>query len=64
MPPLTGFVFCHSVSRLLGTNYPAKQLMCSPLSRFANGRYDFGQFYASKTFYDPVKKRQILWGWV
>jgi len=27
-------------------------------------KYDFGQFYASKTFYDPVKKRQILWGWV
>jgi sucrose-6-phosphate hydrolase SacC (GH32 family) len=27
-------------------------------------KYDFGQFYASKTFYDPAKKRQILWGWV
>ena len=27
-------------------------------------KYDFGQFYASKTFFDPVKQRQILWGWV
>ena len=27
-------------------------------------KYDFGQFYASKSFYDPAKKRQILWGWV
>lgn len=26
-------------------------------------RYDYGNFYASKTFYDPVKKRRILWGW-
>ncbi|KAL8215277.1 hypothetical protein R6Q57_004726 [Mikania cordata] len=27
-------------------------------------RYDYGNFYASKTFFDPVKKRRILWGWV
>jgi beta-fructofuranosidase len=26
-------------------------------------KYDFGQFYASKTFYDPKKQRQILWGY-
>ncbi|EPS71507.1 hypothetical protein M569_03251, partial [Genlisea aurea] len=26
-------------------------------------RYDYGNFYASKSFYDPVKKRRILWGW-
>ncbi|KAJ3675113.1 hypothetical protein LUZ60_004155 [Juncus effusus] len=26
-------------------------------------RYDYGNFYASKTFFDPVKKRRILWGW-
>ncbi|KAJ3700176.1 hypothetical protein LUZ61_003881 [Rhynchospora tenuis] len=26
-------------------------------------RYDYGNFYASKTFYDPEKKRRILWGW-
>lgn len=27
-------------------------------------RYDYGKFYASKTFYDPEKERRILWGWV
>ncbi|KAK2970457.1 hypothetical protein RJ640_003666 [Escallonia rubra] len=27
-------------------------------------RYDYGIFYASKTFYDSAKKRRILWGWV
>ncbi|KAK3144831.1 hypothetical protein QOZ80_4AG0318450 [Eleusine coracana subsp. coracana] len=26
-------------------------------------RYDYGNFYASKTFYDPAKQRRILWGW-
>ncbi|XP_045788068.1 beta-fructofuranosidase, cell wall isozyme-like [Trifolium pratense] len=27
-------------------------------------RYDYGKFYASKTFYDDVKKRRVLWGWI
>lgn len=27
-------------------------------------RYDYGMFYASKTFFDDAKKRRILWGWV
>ncbi|KAK4491004.1 hypothetical protein RD792_001725 [Penstemon davidsonii] len=27
-------------------------------------RYDYGVFYASKSFYDGAKKRRILWGWV
>lgn len=27
-------------------------------------RYDWGKFYASKTFYDPAKCRRVLWGWV
>ncbi|ERM94735.1 hypothetical protein AMTR_s00011p00252750 [Amborella trichopoda] len=27
-------------------------------------RYDYGKFYASKTFYDQVKQRRILWGWI
>lgn len=27
-------------------------------------RYDYGKFYASKTFYDSVNRRRILWGWV
>lgn len=27
-------------------------------------RYDYGNFYASKTFYDPSRNRRVLWGWV
>ncbi|GJP32895.1 hypothetical protein CLOM_g17482 [Closterium sp. NIES-68] len=27
-------------------------------------RYDYGKFYASKTFFDPSTRRRILWGWV
>ncbi|KAJ4827995.1 hypothetical protein Tsubulata_031200 [Turnera subulata] len=27
-------------------------------------RYDYGIFYASKTFYDDKKKRRVLWGWI
>ncbi|MED6182545.1 Fructan 6-exohydrolase [Stylosanthes scabra] len=27
-------------------------------------RYDYGKFYASKTFYDDAKKRRVLWGWI
>ncbi|OWM71834.1 hypothetical protein CDL15_Pgr017717 [Punica granatum] len=27
-------------------------------------RYDYGVFYASKTFYDQNKMRRILWGWI
>ncbi|MCL7046469.1 hypothetical protein MKW94_011816 [Papaver nudicaule] len=26
-------------------------------------RYDYGKFYASKTFFDDEKKRRVLWGW-
>ncbi|XP_042392969.1 beta-fructofuranosidase, insoluble isoenzyme 3-like [Zingiber officinale] len=26
-------------------------------------RYDYGNFYASKTFFDNKKNRRILWGW-
>ncbi|KAK7383331.1 hypothetical protein VNO78_29008 [Psophocarpus tetragonolobus] len=27
-------------------------------------RYDYGKFYASKSFFDHAKSRRILWGWV
>ncbi|XP_077241303.1 beta-fructofuranosidase, cell wall isozyme-like isoform X2 [Tasmannia lanceolata] len=27
-------------------------------------RYDYGKYYASKTFFDDGKNRRILWGWV
>nr|AEV46309.1 apoplastic invertase [Solanum tuberosum] len=26
-------------------------------------RLDYGNFYASKSFYDPMKNRRIVWGW-
>ncbi|XP_077235872.1 beta-fructofuranosidase, soluble isoenzyme I-like [Tasmannia lanceolata] len=26
-------------------------------------RYDYGKYYASKTFYDQNKTRRVLWGW-
>nr|P49174.1 RecName: Full=Beta-fructofuranosidase, cell wall isozyme; AltName: Full=Invertase; AltName: Full=Sucrose hydrolase; Flags: Precursor [Zea mays]AAA64487.1 invertase [Zea mays]prf//2118364A cell wall invertase [Zea mays] len=26
-------------------------------------RYDYGNYYASKTFYDPVERRRVLLGW-
>lgn len=36
-----------------------------PLSDVGIGlRLDYGVVYASKSFYDPVKKRRVLWGWV
>ncbi|KAK9059232.1 hypothetical protein SSX86_021851 [Deinandra increscens subsp. villosa] len=27
-------------------------------------RYDYGIYYASKTFYDQNKKRRVLWSWI
>ncbi|XXG77832.1 hypothetical protein AAC387_Pa08g1906 [Persea americana] len=27
-------------------------------------RYDYGKFYASKSFYDQNKERRVLWGWI
>lgn len=27
-------------------------------------RYDYGIFYASKSFYDHKNKRRVLWGWI
>ncbi|KAK6911902.1 Glycosyl hydrolase family 32, C-terminal [Dillenia turbinata] len=27
-------------------------------------RYDYGKYYGSKTFFDSVKQRRILWGWI
>ncbi|XP_008452732.2 beta-fructofuranosidase, insoluble isoenzyme CWINV1-like isoform X1 [Cucumis melo] len=34
------------------------------LSNGSDMRYDYGKFYASKSFYDSGKKRRILWGWI
>jgi beta-fructofuranosidase len=35
-----------------------------PAALGSGPRYDYGKFYASKTFYDPNKGRRVLWGWV
>ncbi|CAM6019434.1 unnamed protein product [Sphagnum balticum] len=26
--------------------------------------YDYGKYYASKTLYDPIKNRRVVWAWV
>ena len=48
--------------------YDAAKNIWTPLDSDADVgiglRYDWGKFYASKTFYDPAKKRRVLWGWV
>ncbi|CAN1837110.1 Fructan 6-exohydrolase [Linum perenne] len=31
---------------------------------FSGLRYDYGKYYASKSFYDGKKNRRVLWGWV
>ncbi|WP_285164443.1 hypothetical protein, partial [Mycobacterium tuberculosis] len=27
-------------------------------------RYDWGKFYASRSFFDPLKQRRIIWGYI
>ncbi|EEF32053.1 beta-fructofuranosidase, insoluble isoenzyme 3 [Ricinus communis] len=50
----------------LGT-YDKRKDRYYPDSNLVDGwgglRYDYGNFYASKTFFDPSKNRRILWGW-
>ncbi|XP_028756293.1 beta-fructofuranosidase, cell wall isozyme-like [Neltuma alba] len=52
---------------LIGT-YDAKKDKFIPDTGFQNVnsvlRYDYGKYYASKTFFDDAKKRRILLGWV
>ncbi|CAL5057896.1 unnamed protein product [Urochloa decumbens] len=35
----------------------------NPAGDYRRIRYDYGNFYASKTFYDPAKRRRVLLGW-
>lgn len=50
----------------IGTFYPDKDRYV-PDNTSDDGwgglRYDYGNFYASKSFFDPTKSRRILWGW-
>nr|KAJ0202643.1 hypothetical protein LSAT_V11C500289290 [Lactuca sativa] len=33
------------------------------IDSWAGLRYDWGNFYASKSFFDPPKNRRVIWGW-
>ncbi|KAK8553982.1 hypothetical protein V6N13_072903 [Hibiscus sabdariffa] len=50
----------------IGTYFPDQDKYV-PDQGLADGwdglRFDYGNFYASKSFFDPVKHRRILWGW-
>ncbi|KAJ1381156.1 Glycosyl hydrolase family 32, N-terminal [Sesbania bispinosa] len=50
----------------LGTYFPNKDRYI-PENTSEDGwgglRYDYGNFYASKSFFDPSRNRRILWGW-
>ncbi|KAI3472089.1 hypothetical protein Pfo_029377 [Paulownia fortunei] len=50
----------------LGSYFPEKDRYI-PDKEMVDGwnglRYDYGNFYASKSFFDPSKNRRILWGW-
>ncbi|CAI0377782.1 unnamed protein product [Linum tenue] len=51
----------------VGTYDPVKDLWTpdDPESDVGIGlKYDYGRYYASKTFYDEEKQRRILWGWI
>ncbi|XP_019432908.1 PREDICTED: beta-fructofuranosidase, insoluble isoenzyme 1-like [Lupinus angustifolius] len=50
----------------LGTYFPKKDKYVPDNTSedgWAGLRYDYGNFYASKSFFDPSKNRRILWGW-
>ncbi|KAK7337258.1 hypothetical protein VNO77_17823 [Canavalia gladiata] len=50
----------------VGTYYPHKDKYVpdnTSVDGWAGLRYDYGNFYASKSFFDPSKSRRILWGW-
>ncbi|KVF36770.1 Concanavalin A-like lectin/glucanase superfamily [Cynara cardunculus var. scolymus] len=49
-------------------NYDPKTDQYEVDTDFMDGRarlqYDYGRFYASKSFYDGANKRRILWSWI
>ncbi|GLT62695.1 hypothetical protein SLA2020_353120 [Shorea laevis] len=51
----------------VGTYFPKKDEYVpdnTSIDGWAGLRYDYGNFYASKTFFDPSMNRRVLWGWV
>ncbi|XVF58870.1 hypothetical protein PTKIN_Ptkin07bG0100800 [Pterospermum kingtungense] len=50
----------------LGRYYPDEDKYVADKDQvdgWAGLRYDYGNFYASETFFDGLKDRRILWGW-
>ncbi|KAK6273865.1 hypothetical protein POUND7_010948 [Theobroma cacao] len=59
--------FNHHDYYILGNYTPTTENFSVDTDFMDNGsdlRYDYGQFYASKTFFDSAKKRRILWSWI
>lgn len=51
---------------LIGTYFTKKDKFVvddSQLHEWTAPRFDYGKYYASKTFFDSNKNRRILWGW-
>lgn len=51
----------------IGTYDPMKDIWTPDIPEEDVGiglRVDYGRYYASKSFFDPCKKRRILWGWI
>ncbi|GLT94725.1 hypothetical protein SLE2022_124530 [Rubroshorea leprosula] len=51
----------------VGTYFPRKDEYVpdnTSIDGWAGLRYDYGNFYASKTFFDTSMNRRVLWGWV
>lgn len=50
---------------MIGNYSPAKEnYVPQNESNLGTLRYDYGKYYASKSFFDPVKNRRILMAWV
>nr|GEZ90863.1 fructan 6-exohydrolase-like [Tanacetum cinerariifolium]GEZ90885.1 fructan 6-exohydrolase-like [Tanacetum cinerariifolium] len=50
---------------MIGNYIPEKELYIPKNDlTLSTLRYDYGKYYASKSFFDPVKKRRILMAWV
>ncbi|KAI7753630.1 hypothetical protein M8C21_010148, partial [Ambrosia artemisiifolia] len=56
-------VWAHSVSKDMINSIPLELAVSRSATILPGLRYDYGNVYVSKTFFDPIKKRRILWGW-
>jgi beta-fructofuranosidase len=59
--------FNHHDYYILGSYMPENDKFSVETNFMDSGvdlRYDYGKFYASKTFFDGAMNRRILWGWI